>query len=319
MSGIITITANPAIDKTSSVTAMMPERKMKCARPVFEPGGGGVNVARAIKKLGGSATAVFFAGGYSGQFFKKLLDVEEIKSDTVEIQDHTRENLIIFDQSTSLQYRFGMPGPVIAELEWKKLLSRIQRFQNPEFIIGSGSLSPGMPIDFYARIAFIAKKKKAKCIIDTSGDPLKLAINEGVFMIKPSLAELNALVGPKESGDEMVSDLGKMAIENARCEVILVSMGLSGAMLITKKGAQKIAAPVVNIKSTVGAGDSMVAGVVISLSRGKSLYDAAQYGVACGTAATLNAGTALCKFEDAERIFKIINEKNLKDGFQIAD
>jgi len=311
MSSIITITPNPAIDKNSSVAAIKPEKKLKCARPVFEPGGGGVNVARAIKKLKGNATAIYFAGGYSGKFYEELLIKDGIESDVVEIQDHTRENLIVVDESTNLQYRFGMPGPMIAEFEWKKLLQKIEGFQDVEFIVGSGSLSPGMPADFYARIAFIAKKKKAKFIVDTSGEPLQLAINEGVFLIKPSLTELNALVGEQECGNEMVSDLVNKVIDNSHCEAVLVSMGASGAVLATKKSIKKITPPIVDAKSTVGAGDSMVAGVVLGLSRGKTLYEAAQYGVACGTAATLNAGTSLCKLEDAERIYNIISKKNL--------
>jgi 6-phosphofructokinase 2 len=309
MAAILTITANPAIDKSSSVAAIAPEKKLKCSRPVFEAGGGGVNVARAIKKLKGNATALFFAGGYSGKFFKELLDKEGIETDIVEIQDHTRENLIMVDQSTNLQYRFGMPGPVIAEDEWKKLLQKVEDLKNTEFIIGSGSLSPGMPTDFFARIAFVAKKKKAKFILDTSGEALKLAIDEGVFLIKPSLTELNALVRINESGNEMVSELAKEVINNSSCEAVLVSLGASGAELVTKDSSIKITPPIVNIKSTVGAGDSMVAGMVLKLSIGKQLFEAAQYGVACGTAATLNIGTALCKIEDAERIFKIISQK----------
>ncbi len=311
MASIITITANPAIDKSSSVASIIPEKKLKCSRPVFEPGGGGVNVARAIKKLRGNATAIYFAGGYSGKFYEELLNKEGIESDVVEIQDHTRENLIITDESTNLQYRFGMPGPIITEFEWKKLLQKIERFQDVEFIIGSGSLSPGIPTDFYARIAFIAKKKKAKFIVDTSGEPLQLAINEGVFLIKPSITELNALVGKNECGNEMASDLANQVIQNTHCEAVLVSMGAAGAILVTKKSIEKITPPIVNVKSTVGAGDSMVAGVVLSLSGGKTLYEAAQYGVACGTAATLNAGTSLCKPEDAERIYNIIAQKNV--------
>jgi 6-phosphofructokinase 2 len=311
MSSIITITANPAIDKNSSVASIIPEKKLKCTRPVFEPGGGGVNVARAIKKLNGNATAIYFAGGYSGKFYQELLTKEGIESDVVEIQDHTRENLIVVDESSNLQYRFGMPGPMITEFEWKKLLQKIEGFQDVEFIIGSGSLSPGIPADFYARIAFIAKKKKAKFIVDTSGEPLQLAIDEGVFLIKPSLTELNALVGKKECNNEMAGELANQIINNSHCEAILVSLGAVGAMLATKKSTERITPPIVNVKSTVGAGDSMVAGVVISLSKGKTLYEAAQYGVACGTAATLNAGTSLCKFEDAEKIYNSIIQKNL--------
>ena len=172
MPAIITITLNPAIDKSTTVPVLVPEKKMRCSPPVFEPGGGGINVARAIKKLGGNATAIYFAGGYTGRFFTELLSKEGVESLIIETAKHTRENLIVVDNAANLQYRFGMPGPVIEAQEWRQLLRSVEKINDASFIIASGSVPAGVPLDIFARIAVIAKKIKAKFILDTSGEAL---------------------------------------------------------------------------------------------------------------------------------------------------
>ena len=303
MSSIITITLNPAIDKTTSVDVLVPDKKMKCAEPFFAAGGGGVNVARAIKKLGGEAIAIFMAGGYSGIFFEQLLKKESVESLSIEIAGHTRENLTVFEKKSKRQYRFGMPGPLVSEKEWKELLVLLEKIEDVSFIIASGSVPEGVPEDIYARISKIAKKKNAKFIVDTSGDALKYAVNEGAYLLKPNLAELSSLVGKEWIDENQVSEAAKEILSKGKTHALVVSMGEKGALIVTGNETRLISPPLVERKSTVGAGDSMVAGIVISLSKGKSLLEAAKYGVACGTAATMNPGTELCRLEDAERLY----------------
>ncbi len=276
--------------------------------PVFEPGGGGINVARAIKKLGGNATALYLAGGYTGKFFTQLLDRENIDSIVIEMANHTRENLIVLNSTANLQYRFGMPGPLVEEVEWKKLLDTLEKINGIDFIVASGSLPPGVPVDIYARIASVAKRKGTKCVVDTSGEALQLAAEEGVYLLKPNLGELSSLVGSEEISTGMVDDVAATLIENGRSEVVLVSMGAAGAMLVTKQMVKQLSAPVVKRISTVGAGDSMVAGIIMGLSKGFSILESAKYGVASGTAATINPGTELCRLEDVERLYPLIKE-----------
>lgn len=311
MPKIITITLNPAIDKSTSVPVLVPEKKMKCTLPVFEPGGGGINVARAIKKLGGNATALYLAGGYTGKFFTQLLDREQIDSVVIEIAKHTRENLIVLNSTANLQYRFGMPGPLVEEIEWKKMLDTIEKINGIDYIVASGSLPPGVPVDVFARIASIAKRKGTRCIVDTSGEALQLAAEEGVYLLKPNLGELSSLVGSEEINTGMIDDVAATLIASGRSEVVIVSMGAAGAMLVTKDMVRQLSAPVVKRISTVGAGDSMVAGIITGLCNGKSILEAAKYGVACGTAATINPGTELCRLEDVERLYPLIKETGL--------
>jgi len=324
MPGIITITFSPCIDKSASVHSLLPEKKLKCSMPKLEPGGGGINVARAIQKLGGKATAIFPSGGYTGKFFNKLIQDEGVPSIIIETENETRENFIILEESSNLQYRFGMPGTGLKETEWQQLLKAVEEAKGVEFIVASGSLPSGMPTDIFARLAVITKRKKAKLIVDTSGEPLKQAIREEIYLIKPSIRELSSLVDKEYLQPNEIAEAAKQVIEKGRCTIIIVSLGSAGAMLVTKDLIQTITPPPVKIKSTVGAGDSMVAGIVLLLSKGSSLEKAVQYGVACGTAATMNAGTELCKSEDAETLYMLINNSgaspaivNIKSGYSV--
>lgn len=305
MSSIVTVTFNPAIDKSTTIPALMAEKKLRCTPPIFEPGGGGLNVARAIHQLGGEALAIYPAGGYSGKFLTELMKRAGVDSDVVETKTHSRENLIVLDKSTNQQYRFGMPGSELRKEEWEELLKRVEA-SGAEYIVASGSLSPGIPIDIFGRLAALSRKMGSRLIVDTSGEALKKAVEVGVYMIKPNLGELSSLVGKEEVSHESIDQIARQILGEGKCEVILVSMGAAGARLVTKTDSLQIVPPIVKKLSTVGAGDSMVAGMVLKLSQGAELKYAAQYGVACGTAATLNPGTELCKKEDAEKLCRII-------------
>lgn len=299
----ITLTFSPCIDKSTSVVSLIPEKKLICAPPKLEPGGGGINVARAIKKLGGQAVAIYPAGGYTGAFFNELMKKEGIDSVIITTKNETRENIIVLEESSNDQYRFGMPGNPLLEQEWKQCLQAVEEINEVEFIIASGSLPPGIPLNIYGQLGIIAKNKNAKLIVDTSGDALKEALKGGVYLLKPNLGELSRLAGISniEPGD--IKPIAKAIITEGNCEVIVVSMGAAGAMLVTKEASATFIPPPLPRKSTIGAGDSMVAGIVYYLSMGYSMKEAVRYGVACGSAATLNPGTALCNKEDVEKIY----------------
>jgi 6-phosphofructokinase 2 len=309
MANIITITFSPSIDKSASVPSLIPEKKMRCINPKLEPGGGGINVARVISKLGGEVMAVFPSGGYTGIFFNHLLEKEKVPFAIVETTSETKENFVILDESTSKQYRFGMPSNELLENEWKECLNIIEKLKNADFLVASGSLPPGVPYEIYAQLAKIAKKNKTKFIVDTSGEALKHAVDEGVYLLKPNLEELGLLVGRENLTIITAEKAAKELIETKNCEIIVVSLGKEGAILVTKDKCYTVKPPKLEVKSTVGAGDSMVAGIVFSLSQGKSLKASLQYGVACGTAATMNSGTELCKKDDVEKLYKVLSQQ----------
>src|SRR6185503_17916317 len=153
MSSIVTITFNPAIDKSLSIAAMVPDKKLKCSQAVCKPGGGGINVARAIKKLGGEAVAVYLSGGDTGKKITHLLAEDLIECIAIHIKESTRENLVVVDESSKKQYLFDMPGPEVSEEEWNTCLHTIEGLSDVEYIVASGSLPPGVPNDIFAKIS----------------------------------------------------------------------------------------------------------------------------------------------------------------------
>jgi 6-phosphofructokinase 2 len=310
MSSIITVTVSPCIDICTTVPVLVPDKKLHCGIVKKEPGGGGINVSRVLKRLGAETTAIYLAGGYTGSFFNRMMKDENVDTLVIETENHTRENFVVAETSKNLQYRFGMPGPFIKEKEWQQCLDGISSFKDVSYIVASGSLTAGVPTDFFARLAAIAKNKQAKMILDTSGEAMYQALKETVYLIKPNLGELAFLSGEKILTKESAIQAAKKMIGNGQCEIVVVSMGEDGAIMVTNDMIEHLVAPVVERKSTVGAGDSMVAGIVFSLSKNKSLKEALQYGVACGTATTMNAGTALCNVDDVNTLFTFLQGKN---------
>lgn len=304
---ILTITMNPAVDKSTSLEKLIPEKKLRCTELIQEAGGGGINVSKAIKKLGGETLALFPSGGANGKLLEQLLTQDQMAFHAIPVDGETRESFTAVERSTNAQYRFVMPGCRVNEKEMDACFSAIN-FLNPlpSIIVASGSLPPGVPDDFYARLAAIAKQKRIKLIVDTSGTPLQLAAKEGVYLLKPNLSELCSLVGKEYLELREVEEAALQVIHKGHCEVVVVSMGPSGALLITKDIHASIPAPTVKKLSTVGAGDSMVGGMAWMLSQGKPLQDVVRFGVACGTAATMNAGTKLFNKEDVYRLYEWI-------------
>jgi 6-phosphofructokinase 2 len=311
MAKIITLTLNPCIDKSTSIPRVVPEKKLRCAKPLFEPGGGGLNVARAIKKLGGEAIAIYPSGGYSGSYLEQLMFQEGLNSAAIRTKNKTRENFIVFDSTTNQEYRFGMPGEELYENEWQQCLSLIEQQHEAEFVVVSGSMPPGVPLTIFSELAEICKKISARLIVDTSSEALIHAAKEAVFLLKPNLAELSTLAGLSEVKADEVEQVARGVIKNGQIEILLISAGALGALLVTKEEVMQIMPPDVTPKSAVGAGDSMVAGFVLSLSKGNNLKDAFQYAVACGTAAIMTSGSELCRLEDVENLLSIIKDKQL--------
>jgi len=305
MKTIVTMTLNPAIDKSSSVAHVTAERKLYCKRPRFEPGGGGVNVSRAIKKLGGESMLLYPAGGLTGERLQGLLDEEGLNHRPFPIEGLIRESLVVMEESTGRQYRFGMPGPELQKKEWEQFLDVLSAVEPaPDYLVASGSLPPGVPADFYPRVARAGKKKGAKTIIDASGEALEEALKEGVYLIKPNVREFRELVGEDIKEESQIKAAAQKMVKSGRCEVLVISLGAAGALMVSEEISEHILPPTVPIVSKVGAGDSMVAGIVLSLARGKPLRESVLFGAAAGTSAVMTPGTELCRREDAERLFK---------------
>jgi 6-phosphofructokinase 2 len=301
---ILTLTINPAIDASCAVETIFPDHKLRCGAVYHEPGGGGVNVSRAIRNLDGKSTALYLAGGPSGQMLGVLLDREGLKHEAVRIEGWTRENFTVAESTSGQQYRFVMPGPDVTAEEWNTCLERIARIKPmPEFVVASGSLPPGVPAAFYARLAKRVCAKGSRFILDTSGAALSESLRGHVYLVKPSMRELRGLVERELSNESEQDEAAMQIVKSGQAEIVVVSIGAAGVLLATAEGCNRIPSPTVPVKSKVGAGDSMVAGIVLSLARDMSIRDAVRFGIACGAAAVMMPGTQLCRKEDAERLF----------------
>lgn len=305
---VLTITLNPTVDKSTSIDKLIPEKKLRCEQPKFEPGGGGINVSRGLTRLGLESIAMFPSGGRTGKLLEQLLEKEGIKSYPIEVAGETRENFIVVETVSNQQFRFGMPGSEITTEEQLKITTFLKEISPfPDFIVISGSLPPGVNPEYLRDIVKIAKEKGAKIIADTSGEALAQMVDEGVFLLKPNLGELANLTGLESLDNDTADDAAQSLISKGKTEAIVVSLGPQGAYLVTKDTTQLVPAPTVKKLSTVGAGDSMVAGMVSVLARGGDFLEMVKMGVACGSAATMNSGTQLFKREDAERLFQFLN------------
>ena len=304
---IVTLTLNPALDKSTEVNHLMPEQKLRCGPMRFDAGGGGINVSKAIQRLGGQSVAVFPAGGHNGQLLCDLLKKQGVDIKPITVKGETRENLSVLETVSHAQYRFTLPGLPISEIQADECLDIIKKLK-PDYLVASGSLAPGLPETYFEKVAIFAKKIGARFVLDTSGAALYAAADEGLFLLKPNLAELSALAGVEKLEINEVDDAALKIIDQGKCEIVVVSLGPQGALLVTRDGFEHIPAPAVKKQSTVGAGDSMVAGMIWALNEGKNFQEMAQIGVACGTAATMNQGTELFHSEDVWKLVDWIQQ-----------
>jgi len=303
MTDIVTITPNPAVDLSTAVDRIVPVYKLRGTSQRRDPGGGGINVARVVKRLGGDVRAVYPAGGAMGDLLRRLLDAEGISSLALPIAGETREDFFVNETSTGQQYRFILPGPRLAEHEWKACLAAVAALQPfPRFLVGSGSLPDGVPDDFYAQLARLARQRGASMILDTSGPALAAAAAEGVDLIKPNLREMRELCGGTPEDPAAWEAAARALVEQGGARIMALTMGHRGAALVTRDKILRAKPLAINPLSAVGAGDSFLGALVSGLAAGQPLEHCFRIAVAAGAAALLNPGTDLGRQEDIVRL-----------------
>jgi 6-phosphofructokinase 2 len=268
--------------------------------------------------LGGQATAIFPAGGHFGEMLVELLAMERVPVKPTKIIGETRENVNVTESSTGRQYRFILPGPSLDDSTWHACIQSAAEVDEGGFVVVSGSLGPGWPKDIFLRLKHLTENKNAHLVVDSSGPALVEALRAGVYLVKPSLHELETLSQTLRLPGATPIEKARKLITNRNASVVLVSAGASGAMLVTAEGTWEIAAPQVQKMTTIGAGDCLVAGTIWRLSAGDPLPDAVRYGVACSAAAVMNPGTALCRREDADRLYHYMPESRMVTGRGLA-
>lgn len=301
---IVTLCMNPALDITTATAVVSPMDKLRCAAARYDPGGGGINVAHVAQVLGATVSAVFPAGGPAGELVDSLLVAEGLTTHRVMIGGSTRESFTVDELSTDRQYRFVLPGPQLTVAEQTECLLRLRHAAaSAAIVVASGSLPPGVPEDFYQQVANVCADLDATFLLDTSGGGLA-GVDSGVFLLKPSLRELREAVGRALSTDGEQLVAARELIERGTARHVLVSRGAGGALLASRDDGQLFAPVAVPPGSGVGAGDAMVAGVAVGLTRGWPLAEAVRLGVAAGAAMLLTPGTAPCTRADTERLLE---------------
>jgi 6-phosphofructokinase 2 len=300
---IATLTLNPALDVTTCTEKVRPQHKLRCSTPRYDPGGGGINVARVVTHLGGAATAVFPSGGPAGAMIVELLEAQKVPIVAVPIAGKTRESFTVDEGRPGDQYRFVLPGPELSDDEIAALLDALFGVADVTHVVVSGSLPPGCDPAILKRIGRRCHEAGVKLVIDTSGPALAACEGAGAWLIKPSLREVADLLER-----EIASEADEMAAARALqargfAEIVVVSLAERGALLVGEGKELRVPAIPVEALGTVGAGDSMVAAITLAASQGKGIEEALRYGIAAGAATLMTPATELARKEDVERLY----------------
>jgi 6-phosphofructokinase 2 len=302
MPRIVTLTLNPSIDGSSDAEKIQHTRKIRTSNERFDPGGGGINVARVLARLGADTEAICLAGGVTGSVLRGLLDRIGLSHRAIEIASDTRISLAVHERASNKEYRFVPQGPRVSESECASCLNLLHSL-DCAWLVLSGSLPPGIPEDFYAKVIESARARGISVVLDSSGAALKRALQAGgIRLVKPSLGELEQLLGRSFERHDQIVSAAQSIVASGGAETVAVSLGHRGALLVEAEKVLSLPAIAVEARSAVGAGDSFVAAMTFGLAEGWKSEQAFRLGMAAGTAAVLTPGTDLCHRADIERL-----------------
>jgi 6-phosphofructokinase 2 len=304
MTAILTITVNPAVDLSTEAPAVIPDRKLRCSAPRVQPGGGGVNVSRAIANLGGVSRTLLAFGGPTGMALTNALRAEGLDVRGLGVDHPTRQSLSVRDAANGLQYRFMMPGPDWTESDCATARSAILQALEPgALVIPSGSYPPGLPDAFFVDLNRNVAAAGGRIILDTSGSALRAAArtDTGLFALRMDHEEAQELSGARLKRLDDIADYASWLHRDTGSRIVMIAAGAMGTVIVTPDWRGLLRPPVVVPVSKVGAGDSFVGGFALALSRGDDPVSACAWGVAAAASAVTTPDTDLCDRADVER------------------
>ncbi len=302
---IVTLTLNPALDLATSAETVRPTHKIRTFGEHLDAGGGGVNVARVAHVLGGAVAAILLAGGATGQLVGEMLTEQGVAHRIVPTRGRTRISVTVIEQSSGLEYRFVPEGPEVTEAEWRAALDRLEEVPG-DWLVASGSLPRGVPVSIYADVARSAARRGVRFVLDTSGPALSAALGSGIALLKPSLGELEGLLGRRLSDPAAQDAEAAALVRSGAAGMVALTLGREGAVLATRDGVVRLKASATQVQSAVGAGDSFLAAMTLALARDAAPTEALAWGVAAGTAATGGIGTARLVRADVEARYRAL-------------
>jgi 6-phosphofructokinase 2 len=306
---IYTITLNPSLNRTIDVEEFMYDDVNMILDEKRSAGGKGIDVSRVIRELGGQSIALGFMGGYNGMEVEGRLTNEGIVCNFTRVNGETRTNIAIHQRKKKMQTVLSNSAAEVTEFDITTLYGKIRQIPRDSYAVLSGSVPPGLSDNSYAQIVTMLKDKNIRVLLDADGELLKKGAQAGPYLIKPNIHEFGRLVEKNLKDHEEVFE--NVAPFLGSVGLIVVSMGMRGALGVSEKERYLATPPKVNVKSSIGAGDAMLAGIVFALNEGASFRDALSLGVACGTASTLNAEPALCFKDDVYAIQKEVLIKSV--------
>ncbi len=301
MPAIATLTMNPTIDVAYEVDRVFHTHKLRTTREYYNPGGGGINLARVFVRLGGNARCIYLSGGATGAAFDGLVDLHQLVRTRIPIAGNTRIAMTALEHATGKEYRFTPAGPTIGEAEWLECLGVLERVEC-EWLAISGSLPPGVPADFYATIAALMRRRGKRVALDSSGPGLREGLRGKVDLVKPSRGELEFLAGHPLPTLADVAAAATAIVRRGESAMVTATLGHEGAVLAHGDGLFYAPALPITAASSVGAGDSFLAGMMYALTTGHSPREALRHGIAAGSAAVLRPGTDLARPDDIARL-----------------
>lgn len=311
MNSILTVALNPAVDLSSETERVHHTRKVRTFNERYDPGGGGVNVARVVRRFGGEVEALFGAGGELGAMVERLLVEEGTPCRRLPFKGQTRLGHTVKERSTGLEYRFVPKGPAVSPVELEPFVEAVAN-HGGDYVVASGSLPEGAPPEIYARMAEVATCRGARFVLDSSGAGLRETLARSrVFLVKPSLGELEELVGRKLDEAGVYRETAAL-VERGAADFVVVTMGIEGAVLASADGLMRMRAIHVSTRSAVGAGDSFLAGMIWALSQHWSTEDAFRFGISAGAAAVMTPGTELCRPQDVSDLYEHMSRNDLE-------
>jgi 6-phosphofructokinase 2 len=305
MKRILTVTFNPALDITTAVDVVVSGRKLRCDAPRIDPGGGGVNVSRAIAQLGRESIAFAAIGGAIGSEFRERLEREGIDCVWFEMEQTTRQSLAVHDREMSEQFRFVLPGPVWSAADWRDCLRLLRaQFRAGDIVVVSGSLPPGVPPDAHRVLAELLSGSDTQVIADTNGPALAAIASGTGNSIHVLVTDEHEAARLLEMASIAIADARELAVRLVSDQVarnVLITLGPRGVLAADEDGVWFVTPPDVEVVSKVGAGDSFVAGLAIGLAQGQAMPESLKYAMGAATSAVTTPGTELCELEGTER------------------
>lgn len=308
---VAVLSLNPAVDITYEIPRLVADEKIHASGSRYDPGGNGINVGRGLKRLGVQACTFCVVAGEIGRFLRHQLERQLDQVCYQEVDGETRINGTILEQQTGAQYEVSGIGPPVSEEQWHRLLEQFVTHCDDGLGVITGSLQPGLPPDLYAQAVRRVQQTGGRAVVDAHDDLLLHAIEARPFLIKPNRFELETLVGRRLTNDADIVREAR-ALQQRGVRYVCVSLGGEGAILATPSAVLKGIPPEVEVRSTVGAGDSMVAAMTSKLALGASDEDALREAIACSAATVMKAGTELFNGEAIDRLRGQVRIESLK-------